>query len=348
VFGPPPPLPPLHLSARGPIQQSGRTVTTANQRDRPRGPGRAHGVSSTPGQPPGDLSVARPRSHSCMPRPADRRHLAEHHAPPARGARAVLQRAAPLRPRRQILRDAAALALALLLATPASASVVLVLRSDTGVLVAADTLGHSGGDQERTFPYCKVFASEDTIVAFAGLNGIPALGLDLREPIRRVLARGLPYRQFLRALDKELTLFLPVLVSTALIVPGFEALLEQGRGHFLTILVAGLDEGQPAWRVRRYAHVVTEGKARLRQRDARCGAKCPPGRKAVLDGTRRMQRAFLDADLGVLQAQWPTEAGRFIGMAAREAPKTIGLPAVSLELTPAGVRWLERAPACEP
>jgi hypothetical protein len=235
----------------------------------------------------------------------------------------------------------------MLLATHASASIVLLVRGEDRIFIAADTRGTSPNPDRQPFASCKVVASATTAIAFIGVRGMQELQVDIADPLRRLLDEGLEYRELLRRLDAEMATFLPGFIEGALrFDPALASLLERRRGLFLGIVVVGIQDGEPVWRARHYTRSERDGRVRIRHRDRLCAVDCRPGETLMLDGPRGIGRELRRLDTQTLTRNWPREARRLIARAADES-RSIGLPAVSLEVTADGVRWLEQHAVCE-
>jgi hypothetical protein len=245
-----------------------------------------------------------------------------------------------------------AVALGILMATQVadlSATAVIALRTKDAVYLAGDTKGPPTGTNER-FSSCKVIASEHVIIGFSGLAAVPAIRYELRAVLQQLASRNLPFRQQVDSINQALQLFLHKVVEAARrLSPAYRQKLESQR-QILAVLIAGMDEGVPTWQVRHYFRRLNKerGTAQYLFRETVCGKDCGEAGVAVLGGTQGLRTALRQVKGEDLAADWSGQSTRIIGIAAKESPDTIALPAAAVRVDGQGVRWLQQPAGCTP
>ncbi len=235
---------------------------------------------------------------------------------------------------------------ALALAPPIlQATTIVVLRTESGLVIAADsrTTHRVGGrvvDERLT---CKIHVVGDVVVVAAGRTAIgenaDALVLDVAAAARQTLTRRgtLAQRvdQFDRALRAQLSQVAPLLTAA------------DAERLFLEIVLAGPGEAGPTYYLRRFAVTGSGDRRRaVRQDDTSCDACQNPVAVLGFGDTIQTALARLAPDRRPPVRWTPEHARELVELEIAGVPEWVGPPVDIVQLDADGPRWIARKPAC--
>lgn len=227
-----------------------------------------------------------------------------------------------------------------------SATTIVVIRTDTGFVVAADSGLSDNSGEPLPQPACKVFTAGDAVAwGYGGLMG--GLGFDPTSELRRLINNsdlGVLGERVQEAISPELAEQAARLKVTA--PARFEFLLK-GNDIFQVFMASGQRALLQGYRVKMSANqTVTATMSGT--------IDCVAGRPTCRTG--KIMRIGEDAEIVRFLTAHPVAVQQFssyvdfakflVGLEIDASPKTVRLPIDVVEVTSKAIVWRQRKPEC--
>jgi hypothetical protein len=240
------------------------------------------------------------------------------------------------------------------------ATSIVAVRASNEIVIGADSkttlLPGSGAGEAGGIAKCKIVQAGDLFFASAGSAGVGPADFpghlypqfDLTKIIAKSLQGDGPIADRVKNLETVLVANLTLIAEKAQ-QEDAAFFLKRFVGHVLdTIIIGGIQNGEPVLMVRAFRLVISPGGA-LSFDIGRfsCPGDCPEPVTTIFEGQTGAIRNYLEQHkLFLFFADPVTVVRGLVGIEISEAPSLVGPPIDILRLTSKGAEWVQRKSLC--
>ena len=243
---------------------------------------------------------------------------------------------------------------------PAYGSSLIVVRTDSGVIIGADSKRLRGTKEDLSYAQaelvCKIVRADNIFIASAGIAGILPYGrakipeqFDLTEIMNKAALNGGSIMDKADSLSKAVDgALLRISDWAKKKMPSFFDKMFIGK-QVLQVVVAGLEKGSPAIVIMAFEpRLSPSGELKINVESRPCpGIGCPSGSVYILMGRHEAIDRYLPADPRIWEND-PAEVVReLIEIEVTSESETVGAPIDVVRITKEGSEWVQEKDMCK-
>lgn len=225
-------------------------------------------------------------------------------------------------------------------------STIVVLRDDTQIVVASDSMGFSP-TMPKSLSLCKIVRANDVFIASAGFvedrpTGFSVMSIGIKEFSRKgsILERAMIFK---KAITKPFTRAVTRIKHDTPTVFAEEIL---GKPQSLEVVFVGIENGVPTFVFQYFSVVQESGHIFIRAAIRRCpGDICSHGSGYLLMGEIKAAETIISHG-GFWTFALVRDARRIIEIEIADKPKDVAAPIDILQISRNGTVWIQRKQQC--
>lgn len=232
-----------------------------------------------------------------------------------------------------------AAAMLLLVTVFAQATTVLAVRTDERVVLGADSrVQLVRGTRTALSTGCKMHRSGDIVWSHAGYAANPETGFDLAAIGNRAFAGSGALKDRMQRLARAVTE--PLHRALLALRDANPSAYDEDIAGPLKVVAAGVDGGAPVLAV---AQFERSGDGHLESKFHYCPGDCSSGMEYVSAGSHsEADRIVRETPDYFRHQEWLEDFRRLLDAEAAARPSDVTAPYSIVEVSPAGIRWLDR------